>query len=360
MTSPDRSALDRSALDAVAGFVGARGERNVTLRPFTTFRIGGPADLLVRAQTIADLDLLKAAFDSIGSAAAGLDLLVIGQGSNLLVSDDGFRGVVIMLSGEFEEITIQPGADAEDPVVVSAGGAVKLPVLARRTVAAGLRGLEWMVGVPGSVGGGVRMNAGGHGSDVRANLGGVSLFSLRGDAAGLRRVDADALELGYRSSAVQTDEIVIGASFRLATDGGPGGARGGGPAKSAATGDAELREVVRWRREHQPGGANCGSVFTNPPGDSAGRLIDAAGLKGFRRGTASVSEKHANFIQADDGGSAADVLELIGDIRSRVLAAFGIDLHPEVRTAGFGPEAPSDPHAEPSDPHPIPSPRAST
>ena len=337
MTSPDRSALDRSALDAVAGFVGARGERNVTLRPFTTFRIGGPADLLVRAQTIADLDLLKAAFDSIGSAAAGLDLLVIGQGSNLLVSDDGFRGVVIMLSGEFEQIAIQPGVDAEDPVVVSAGGAVKLPVLARRTVAAGLRGLEWMVGVPGSVGGGVRMNAGGHGSDVRANLGGASLFSLRGDAAGLRRVDADALELGYRSSAVQTDEIVIGASFRLATDGGPGGARGGGPAESAATGDAELREIVRWRREHQPGGQNAGSVFVNPiPGElPAAVLVDQLGLRGFRIGGAFVSEKHANFIQASDGATAADVRAVMEHVRAAVRESTGFELRSEVRLVGF-------------------------
>ena len=356
MASPDpsaldQSALDQSALDAIARAVGERGECNVVLRPFTTFRIGGPADLLVRAQTIADLERLRTALDDVGSAAAEIDLLVIGQGSNLLVSDDGFRGVVIMLSGEFEEITIHDGAPDGDPVVVSAGGAVKLPVLARRTVAAGLHGLEWMVGVPGSVGGAVRMNAGGHGADVRANLRAASLFALRGDAPGLREVDGDALELRYRSSAVRSDEIVIGASFRVATDHGPGDA-------SAATGEAELREIVRWRREHQPGGANCGSVFTNPPGDSAGRLIDAAGLKGFRRGTASVSEKHANFIQADDGGSAADVLALIGDIRRRVLDTFGIDLHPEVRTAGFGPETHPDPRP---DPRPdVPSPGAST
>ena len=345
MASPDPSALD-----AIARSVGERGERNVTLRPFTTFRIGGPADLLVRAQTIADLELLRAALDDVDSSAAGIGLLVIGQGSNLLVSDDGFRGVVIMLSGEFEEITIHEADRDGEEAVVSAGGAVKLPVLARRTVAAGLRGLEWMVGVPGSVGGAVRMNAGGHGSDVRASLASAYVFSLRGDAAGFREVDPDTLELGYRRSAVQTDEIVAGASFRLVTDGGPG-------AETGATGDAELREIVRWRREHQPGGANCGSVFTNPPGDSAGRLIDAAGLKGFRRGTASVSEKHANFIQADEGGSAADVVALIGDIRQRVLETFGIDLHPEVRTAGFGPDLQRE---APFDPHPIPSPGAST
>jgi UDP-N-acetylmuramate dehydrogenase len=104
-----------------------------------------------------------------------------------------------------------------------------------------------------------------------------------------------------------------------------------------AAGEATLAEVVRWRREHQPGGQNAGSVFTNPAGDSAGRLVDAAGCRGLRRGTAQVSEKHANFIQADPGGSADDVAALIDEVRRRVRAAHGVDLHPEVRLVGFNP-----------------------
>ena len=175
-----------------------------------------------------------------------------------------------------------------DVRTVVAGGAVSLPVLARRTAAAGLTGLEWAVGVPGSVGGAVRMNAGGHGSDIAATIRGVRLVDLVGGEHG--DVPAAALDLAYRHSSLSPSQVVVSARFELE----PG---------DRATSEAEIAEIVRWRREHQPGGQNAGSVFTNPMGDSAGRLVDAAGLKGFRVGTAHVSEKHANFIQADDGGS---------------------------------------------------------
>ena len=323
---------DARTLDALALALGESAERDATLRAFTTFRIGGPADVLVRAHTVSDLARVSAAIDGFGDGA--LEVLVVGQGSNLLIGDDGFRGLVVVLTGEFETITIGATADGSDPQAntetgtgtVTAGGAVKLPVLARQTVAAGLRGLEWMVGVPGSVGGAVRMNAGGHGSDVASGLRSASLFALRagpaGAPAGLRVVAAEALALRYRSSSVAATDVVVDATFALE----PG---------DRAAGEQELSEIVRWRRAHQPGGANCGSVFTNPPGDSAGRLIDAAGLKGFRVGTAEISHKHANFIQADEGASAADVWNLIVEVRHRVHDAFGVVLHPEVRTAGF-------------------------
>ena len=244
----------------------------------------------------------------------------------------------MVLTGEFETITIGATAGGSDTQTdtqtetqtdtetgtgtVTAGGAVKLPVLARQTVAAGLRGLEWMVGVPGSVGGAVRMNAGGHGSDVASGLRSASLFALQGGPSGLRVVASEALALRYRSSSVASTDVVVDATFALE----PG---------DRLAGERELSEIVRWRRAHQPGGANCGSVFTNPPDDSAGRLIDAAGLKGLRVGTAEVSHKHANFIQADEGASAADVWNLIVEVRRRVHDAFGVVLQPEVRTAGL-------------------------
>lgn len=313
---------DARALDALASALGESAERDVMLRAFTTFRIGGPADVLVRAHTVSDLSRVRAAIDGLGPGP--LEVLVVGQGSNLLIGDDGVRGLVVVLTGEFETITI--GATAGGSDTVTAGGAVKLPVLARQTVAAGLRGLEWMVGVPGSVGGAVRMNAGGHGSDVASGLRSASLFALQGGPAaassGLRTVTSAALALRYRSSSVASTDVVVDATFALEP-----GDRGAG--------EQELSEIVRWRRMHQPGGANCGSVFTNPPDDSAGRLIDAAGLKGLRVGTAEVSHKHANFIQADEGASAADVWNLIAEVRRRVHDAFGVVLHPEVRTAGF-------------------------
>jgi UDP-N-acetylmuramate dehydrogenase len=140
-----------------------------------------------------------------------------------------------------------------------------------------------------------------------------------------RKLSVEDLDYGYRRSAVLGHHVVTEAEFHLAA---------GDPERGRET----IRDIVRWRRENQPGGQNAGSVFTNPPGDSAGRLIDAAGLKGHRIGTAEVSTKHANFIQADADGSADDVFALIRLIRGEVARRFGVDLHPEVRLIGFPPE----------------------
>ncbi len=222
----------------------------------------------------------------------------------------------------FGAVTIDEDPARPDHLLVTAGGAVKLPVLARTSVAAGCTGLEWMVGVPGSVGGAVRMNAGGHGSDMAASIISAHIISLVDGTD--RWVTVEELQLGYRRSAVRDADVVTEVVLSCR--------RG-----DREAGERDLTDIVRWRREHQPGGANCGSVFTNPPGDSAGRLIDAAGLKGARIGGASVSEKHANFIQADPGAHAADVWALIEHVRATVHAGTGIVLHPEVRTAGHFP-----------------------
>ncbi len=312
-----------SEIDVVAHaavILGTRAETNVALAAFTTFRIGGPAQLLVRAQSADDF---AAVHDAVRST--GIDVLVVGQGSNLLIADAGWPGLVLVVGGgESDAITIDRTED--DELFVRAGAGVKLPVLARRSVAEGATGLEWMVGVPGSVGGAVRMNAGGHGSDVATNIVSADVVDLAADTGVVSR-SKQLLGLSYRHSALSPTEVVIGATFRC----------GVGP---TAVGEETIREIVRWRRAHQPGGANCGSVFTNPVGDSAGRLIDAAGLKGRRMGGASVSDKHANFIQADPGASAADVWALIVDVRTQVFDRFGIVLTPEVRTAGFTAELP--------------------
>jgi UDP-N-acetylmuramate dehydrogenase len=192
--------------------------------------------------------------------------------------------------------------------------------MARQAAAAGAGGLEWAVGIPGSVGGAVRMNAGGHGSDVAACLREWSFIDLRGGPDGQRSV-AD-LAATYRHTAVTSAHVVTDATFN---------ARPVDPAEA----DAKIAEIVRWRRENQPGGQNAGSVFTNPDNDSAGRIIDAAGCKGLRIGTAEVSTKHANFIQADVGGSADDVRALIAEVRRIVMDATGIELRTEVRMIGF-------------------------
>ncbi|MGH9065890.1 MAG: UDP-N-acetylmuramate dehydrogenase, partial [Acidimicrobiales bacterium] len=180
--------------------------------------------------------------------------------------------------------------------------------------------LEWAVGVPGSVGGAVRMNAGGHGSDMARCLARWAFVDLTGGPDGERGV-ADA-RYGYRSSSVQPSHVVLWASFELE--------RG-----DRAYAEAEIAGIVRWRRANQPGGQNAGSVFTNPVGDSAGRIIEASGLKGRRLGSARVSPKHANFIQADPGGSADDVRRLIDLVRAEVRDRTGIELVAEVRMVGF-------------------------
>ncbi len=297
-----------SALDAVAAALGELAQRDVALGPRTTYRVGGAAALFVEARGTEDLVRL-------GRALAGTEVpvLVVGKGSNLLVADAGFPGVAVALGDAFAQIEVRGST-------VVAGGAASLPVVARRTAAAGLTGFEWAVGVPGSIGGAVRMNAGGHGSDMAAVLARVHVVDLRGGED--EEVTATALELGYRRSAITASQVVVDAVLDLA----PG---------DVASSDAEISEIVRWRRANQPGGQNAGSVFTNPEGDSAGRLIDVAGCKGLRVGTAEVSPKHANFIQSDAGGRADDVLELMALVRERVLDATGIALVPETHLVGF-------------------------
>jgi UDP-N-acetylmuramate dehydrogenase len=191
--------------------------------------------------------------------------------------------------------------------------------MARRLAHRGVVGFEWAVGVPGTVGGAVAMNAGGHGDDIAGSL--VEATIWRDGVTSTR--SAAELQLGYRTSAVGDDDIVLAAHFSLA--------RG-----DVAEAEERVREIVRWRREHQPGGANAGSVFRNPTGDHAARLIEAAGCKGLRLGSAVVSEKHANFIQADAGGLALDVYSLMNLVRERVFEESGMELVSENRFVGFG------------------------
>lgn len=289
-----------------------RVEVGAPLAGLTTYRVGGPAAVLVRARREGDLAVVANAL-----TRTRPPLLVVGRGSNLLVADEGFPGLVLVLEGEFEEIETAPGS-------VRAGGAVGLPVLARRLAAAGLTGLEFYVGIPGTVGGAVRMNAGGHGRETVEVLESARLADLQADGLGADRAVGD-LALGYRTSAVGPTDVVVSATFMVAPD-DPGAC------------EARINEIVRWRREHQPGGANAGSVFRNPPGDSAGRLVDAAGLKGLRVGGAVVSEKHANFIQAEAGARAADVRALVLEVQRRVAETSGVTLRPELHFVGFGDE----------------------
>ena len=297
-----------SGTAAAARLLGGRVRADVPLGPLTTYRVGGAAALFAEARFVDDLRALASVV-----AETGVAVLVVGKGSNLLVADAGFDGLAIVLGEGFATVDI-------DGTTVVAGAAAALPVVARRTAAAGLTGFEWAVGVPGSIGGAVRMNAGGHGSDMAASLRRVRVIDLASGEDGW--VPVGDLALSYRSSSIRSTDVVVAAELELALG-------------DAAASEREIAEIVRWRRANQPGGQNAGSVFTNPEGDSAGRLVDTAGCKGLRVGTAAVSDKHANFIIADAGGRADDVYALMEQVRRAVRDVHGVDLEPETRLVGF-------------------------
>jgi UDP-N-acetylmuramate dehydrogenase len=309
----------RDLYDTLAAALGPRAARRAPLGPLTTYGVGGPAAVLVEIEGPDDLLAVRAVL-----AGSGVPVCVVGRGSNLLVADAGFDGVAVHLGrgfnwARFPASAPSPGAGPL-PHVVRTGASTPLPVLARQAAEAGWAGLTWAVGVPGSVGGAVRMNAGGHGADMAGCLLRYTWVDLLSEAGGTD--DVARLRYGYRSSSVGAAELVVEAELVVT----PG---------DTAVEQAALSSIVQWRRRHQPGGSNAGSVFTNPPGDPAGKLIEAAGLKGFRLGTAHVSEKHANFIQAEKGGRADDVRALMEHVRRRVLTQSGVSLSAEVRLLGF-------------------------
>ncbi|MBJ7604071.1 MAG: UDP-N-acetylmuramate dehydrogenase [Candidatus Dormibacteraeota bacterium] len=280
--------------------------RDQPLARNTSFNIGGPADYFLESETPAEL---VAACDE-----RGIPYRLLGAGTNLLISDAGVEGVVIRC--------VNRGWTVHGREVVAQAG-LKMMRLARICAEHDLIGFEWAIGVPGTIGGAVCQNAGcwgGQLSDVLLDVAGL----IPGE--GPRRWQAGELGLGYRSSALRQGRwpgaLVETATIRLAPGDG-----------AAAKGDM-ARLTVERNRTQPIKSKNCGSVFKNPPGDSAGRLIEAAGLRGAREGAAQISEQHANFIINHGGATAADVLELIERARRRVRERFGLDLEPEVEAIG--------------------------
>ncbi len=299
------------SLQSLAIAAGARLQEHAEFGKKTTYRVGGTVRALLSLTSIEELSELGEEINNVG-----MPIFVLGNGSNLLVASGEHEVLGIVLQGEFESYSVVEDADG---VVVTCGAGMDLPVLARRLSAEGIVGFEWAVGVPGTIGGACVMNAGGHGSDMAADVIGVTTWS----AGALKQWSPEDLNFGYRSSALGSSDIVLSASLRL------------------SRGDTEeskkkLSEIVTWRRENQPGGQNAGSVFANPENDHAGRLIEAAGLKGTRKGSAVVSEKHANFIIVDSDGSADDVYELMKFIQDRVFESSGVLLHSEHHFLGLG------------------------
>ncbi len=300
------------SVDTLIHLAGAAAEQHGAFGSRTTYRVGGLARVVLRLDTAEQLSTLSGAI-----RACALPVVVLGNGSNLLVSDQEYNGIVLRLAGEFASVRWR---DEGDSVVVDAGAAMNLPVVARQLSDGAIVGFEWAVGVPGTMGGAAVMNAGGHGSDMAHSICAVTTWSLSTDH--VDQWTLDDLAYGYRRSALGSSDVVTSVSLRLAH---------GSRDQSLSA----IRDIVRWRREHQPGGANAGSVFRNPAQRSAGALIEAAGLKGHRIGSAYVSAKHANFIQVDTNGRAADVVTLMNYVRDEVQRHSGVRLESELRTVGF-------------------------
>lgn len=297
-------------MNAVAGLV-ANGvlEESVPLGPMTTFKAGGPARWLATIGSRRDLDRVIET-----GLTNELPILVLGRGSNLVVADSGFDGLVVKLVGDFLSITTEG-------LEVTGGGAAPLPRLARAAVEAGVLGLEFFVGVPGSVGGAVRQNAGCFDVETVDRLRDATIVDLH--TGNVRRALAADLDLTYRHSSVAAHELVIEATFT--------GERG-----DPDEGRELMREITRWRKEHQPGGTlNAGSVFKNPPDIAAGQLIDDLGLKGMRVGDVAVSSKHANFFVAGPEASADDIRRLVQLVKDAVLERSGTNLETEIQFVGF-------------------------
>ena len=284
-------------------------EERVPLGPLTTYKAGGPARWFATIGSRPDLDRLIET-----GLAASMPILVLGRGSNLVVADSGFDGLAVKLEGDFLAVAI-------DDIEVIAGGAVPLPRLARTAVDAGVLGLEFFVGIPGSVGGAVRQNAGCFGVETVDRLRFATIVDLV--TGGRRRVGPDDLDLAYRHSNVAAQDLVVEATF-------------GGEPGEPERGRELMREITRWRRDHQPGGTlNAGSVFKNPSDIEAGRLLDELGLKEMRVGDVAVSSKHANFFVAGPDATAGDIYQLVKQVKDAVLERSGTNLEPEIQFVGF-------------------------
>ena len=329
--APDAPVFDALALGtAIQRRIGVKTSRDEPLARFTTMRVGGPADLFASVHNIHELRAIVRF-----ARSRGIPLTLLGRGSDVVIADAGIRGLVVQNRAE--------GARVEGDRYVAESG-LPMARAATETQQAGLTGLEFGLAIPGTVGGAVWANAGAHDGDVAGIL--ESADVLLGDGTEAR-LTVTELDFRYRGSRLKDhpDEVVLAATFHLA------------PA-DPATIAARLDDIKRWRREHQPLGIpSAGSTFRNPPGDSAGRLIDSLGWKGRTRGGATVSEKHANFIVNDRRGRAGDVRGLVDEVAAAVAAASGIVLQPEIvflgdweADQGGAPEPDSRPASPPVSP----------
>jgi UDP-N-acetylmuramate dehydrogenase len=301
------------------GLLEGKVATGVDLAPYTTYRLGGPAAVLVEPAGPADLEALGRVLREVDLGEGGVPVLPLGRGSNTVISEHGFPGIVIRLGSGFAGIETWDPPDLISAGAV-AGAAVSLPQFANWAARRGLTGIEWAIAIPGSVGGGVRMNAGAHGGEMKDVVVSVRIWQLEHMVVEERLVEE--LDYGYRHCNLTDLDLVVEARFALQPDD-----------VDAIRG--RMEGYRRHRAQTQPGALqNAGSVFRNPPGDSAGRLVESAGLKGFRVGGAMVSELHANFFIAGDSATPQDVRDLVSEVRRRVAEVHGVELEPEIRFIG--------------------------
>lgn len=284
-------------------------ERNIPLAPLTTFRVGGNARYFLFAENISDIRL--------GTEFAkekDLPVFILGRGSNLLVSDSGFKGLVIKLGKEFQKIYVKDN-------LITAGASISLPQIARIAVRESLSGFEWSVGIPASIGGAVRMNAGAFGSEISDNLKSATILSL--DSFELKRTSNKEIDFSYRKSSLKDSDLILEADFLM---------KKLEPARIKGS----MERFFKKRKNTQPlGERTAGSIFKNPDsGKSAAALIEACDLKGTGVGGAFVSEKHANFIVNLGSARASDILRLINKIKAMVYKNFEVELETEIIILG--------------------------
>ena len=298
----------RSALEALSQLEGVQVIADAPLSQCTTYRIGGPADIMATADTYAGLTGLLRVLQS-----HQVPWAVLGKGSNILAADGGYRGCIVRLGREFQRISA-------DGTLITAGSAVLLTKLVNETLSRELSGLECCAGIPGTVGGAISMDAGSRhqwiGRVVR------DVVTYRPGQGMVRYMGAD-VEWGYRWCSIPRNEIVLETTLELV------------PSTKQAVADEMNRRMARRRATQPIGKPCCGSVFKNPGDRSVGALLDSCDLKGLRIGDASVSTKHANFVVNEGGATAVDVVSLIDAMHDAVKGRYGIDLTPEVKFLGF-------------------------
>lgn len=311
-TTPVARRLDE-ARSLISAFAGDGLKTDAALDSYTSFRIGGPADLLLEPSSPQVLSRALEQADRLD-----IPVTMLGGGTNVLVADGGVRGLVVRFGKAFN-YTRWGQADEAGAVVVEAGAAVRLARLVRESVQKGLGGLEFAAGIPGSVGGGTLMNAGAFGGEIGDAIEAVQVCTRGGEIVDM---DRSRLPFSYRKLALGADVMIISVRFRLLRS--PLGRL-----------KAAVERVQAKRKTKQPGGLpNAGSVFKNPHGEFAGRLIERAGLKGLSVGDAQVSPEHANFIVNLGGARACEVRDLMSLVQEAVWKKCGVWLEPEVRLIG--------------------------